>query len=129
MGKNFNYILICVNIFFIKITELYTPYAPDGLPYVFFKKSSNIFKFKVKAKLSAHIALATTPDASKPYIEFVIEHFGNEDDHRSFLRTRASGTFVNRVTVPTYGFLNENEYRGFWISFADGVRKIAFFYS
>lgn len=66
--------------------------------------------------------MATYPDPTKPYIEFVIEHYSNDNDHTSFLRTRASGTFDNREKVKTFGFLNENEFRGFWISFGDGVR-------
>lgn len=71
----------------------------------------------MKANFGAHICLSTIPFASQPYIEFVI----GLETSTSQLRVRDPKSFLSHHTVSRANLLNESEFRGFWISFEDGV--------
>lgn len=99
---------------------IYTCIALD-FDYTYFPITSDIIKFKVKAKANSgpHICLSTTPFyGSKSYIEVVISL---PPSSTSELRIRDSKTLVRHNTATRENILNESELRGFWISFKNGV--------
>lgn len=99
------------NKIFIK-TELQTE---DRLEYTFFPNSSGLVQFRVRAPNDAHIALSPAASEATPMYEVFIGGWGNS---KSCIRKNRTKPDVAEASTP--GYLNPDEYRGFWIRWENG---------
>ncbi|XP_077978612.1 uncharacterized protein LOC144434040 isoform X2 [Glandiceps talaboti] len=75
--------------------------------------------FKVKATNDAHIALSAGPQDMPNLYEIVIGGWANT---QSVIRRRKQGD--HKAVASTHDILSPNEFRGFWITYNNGVIKV-----
>ncbi|XP_044268897.1 uncharacterized protein LOC123014086 [Tribolium madens] len=87
----------------------------DRLEYTFFPNASGLLQFRVRAPNDAHIALSPSASEATPMYEVFIGGWGNS---KSIIRKNRSKPDVAEASTP--GFLNPDEFRGFWIRWDNG---------
>lgn len=87
----------------------------DKLEYTFFPNSSGLVQFRVRAPNDAHIALSPSASEATPMYEVFIGGWGNS---KSVIRKNRTKPEVCEANTP--GYLNGDEYRGFWIRWENG---------
>lgn len=101
------------------IKSFVSVFTPDSYTYRFVPEvpvdNKNFLAFKIKAGCDAHISLcAVYGDVERKTYEICI---GAENNTRSFIRDGSLGPI--KAEGQTINLLNENEFRYFWISWAD----------
>ncbi|XP_068899628.1 uncharacterized protein [Tenebrio molitor] len=87
----------------------------DKLEYTFFPNASGLLQFRVRAPNDAHIALSPSASEATPMYEVFIGGWGNS---KSIIRKNRSKPDVAEANTP--GYLNGDEFRGFWIRWENG---------
>ncbi|XP_063533409.1 uncharacterized protein LOC134743727 isoform X1 [Cydia strobilella] len=89
----------------------------DNTEYQFFQISGRTVTFKVRANNDAHVGLFSESRETDPMYEIVIGGWGNT---KSAIRKKYCHQKVDKVEVSTPNYLNENQYRGFWVRWKNG---------
>jgi len=87
----------------------------DRLEYTFFPNSSGLLQFRVRTPNDAHIALSPSASEATPMYEIFIGGWGNS---KSIIRKNRTKPDVAESSTP--GFLNPDEFRGFWVRWENG---------
>lgn len=87
----------------------------DKLEYQFYPNSSGTQQFRVRTGNDAHIALTSGPGESDPMYEIFIGGWGNTKSVIRLNRTKPE-----KAEAETPGILNGEEFRGFWVRWANG---------
>ncbi|EFA00610.1 uncharacterized protein LOC663246 [Tribolium castaneum] len=91
----------------------------DRLEYTFFPNASGLLQFRVRAPNDAHIALSPSASEATPMYEVFIGGWGNS---KSVIRKNRTKPDVAEASTP--GFLNPDEFRGFWIRWESGLISV-----
>lgn len=88
----------------------------DKLEYKFYPVFNGSVQFKVRAPNDAHIALTSGDSESDPMYEVFIGGWSNS---KSVIRKNRTKPDVAEFDTPS--ILNDGEFRGFWIRWADNT--------
>ncbi|XP_061710918.1 uncharacterized protein LOC133520493 [Cydia pomonella] len=89
----------------------------DNTEYQFFQITGRSVTFKVRANNDVHVGLFSEPRETDPMYEIVIGGWGNT---KSVIRKKYCHQKVEKDEVSTPNYLNEYQYRGFWVRWKNG---------